>query len=286
MKEFILLQRLSTTALSPEQNRSRTQKVMAIIQRLVTQGKFVAGPLLPGEHPAAYRFGNEGFKVSGAQARVVTPDVVIENGESLGAFTIVRVADIMEAVEIAKSLPNIDFGGSVEVRELLPPPTIDAAVAFCKESVRNDPHSIGAQDALSWAYLLADRVESALENMEQTLALEPASAQRQAWISWLRETLHARKEPADVPAETLKRYAGDYETYRITLKAGSLYYEDAASRKSNRLTPLSENTFAVDGEAWLRLRFIAGQENGAGKLVLLYMEDRQEEITRTAAQEK
>lgn len=93
--------------MTPEQMQQVMQMWMDWIQ-----GGFDAGWMLDG---------GDGLKPEGA---VVSPDLSITDGpfaeskELVGGYSMVQAADLAAAIELAKTSPMIQAGGSVEVREL------------------------------------------------------------------------------------------------------------------------------------------------------------------------
>jgi hypothetical protein len=93
---------------SPEQIQSHMGKWMAWIDQLSKVDKYVAGePLLPG-----------GKLISGANKKV-TDGPNTEGKEIVGGFFIIKAADYDEAVTIAKDCPDYEYGGSVQVRQVM-----------------------------------------------------------------------------------------------------------------------------------------------------------------------
>jgi CubicO group peptidase (beta-lactamase class C family) len=148
---------------------------------------------------------------------------------------------------------------------------MDAAIAIFKANAQSYPKSINTFDSLAVTYLFAGKIELALQTFEEALQLEPASQGRQERIAWMREYLRARKEPARVPLETLQRYVGDFKDRRVTLTDGSLYLAETASKKSYRLIPLSDTTFAEDGDVSVRLSFTPEERKNAYNIVVSHM---------------
>ena len=96
--------------LSPEESQERMQKWYKWVQDLTDQGKYVSGePLLRG-----------GKILSANQNKIVMTDGPFpEAKELVGGFFIINARDINEASEIAKSYPDFDLEGSVEVRQVM-----------------------------------------------------------------------------------------------------------------------------------------------------------------------
>ncbi len=94
---------------SPEAMQAHMGKWMAWIDKLSKEGKYVTGePLVSG-----------GKLVSGANGKSVTDGPYTEGKEVVGGFFIVNAKDINEAAEIAKDYPDFQFGGTVQVRQVM-----------------------------------------------------------------------------------------------------------------------------------------------------------------------
>ena len=92
--------------LSPEEIQKVTGQFMAWFERLKQEGTVKAGQ--PLEH--------EGKIVSGKKGRTVADGPFAESKEAIGGYFLLHVADMDEAVAIAKQCPTLDFGATVEVR--------------------------------------------------------------------------------------------------------------------------------------------------------------------------
>jgi hypothetical protein len=110
MKEFALIFRLNDTSdfkPSPEQMQER----MNWLGHIAAQNKLADK-------------GNTLLPIPGS-AKTVRPDNVVTDGpyteikEFISGYIIVRVENIEEAVELAKSNPIFKIGGNIEVREVL-----------------------------------------------------------------------------------------------------------------------------------------------------------------------
>jgi uncharacterized membrane protein len=112
MTQFIFLLRPSIRPLTEEQVEQRTKQWRSLIFSLARQGKLVNWQV----------FEQEGVKVSGAGKRIIEDHPVVENNESAGGVITITAENLEEAVELSKSCPVLDYGGSVEVRPLKPPP--------------------------------------------------------------------------------------------------------------------------------------------------------------------
>lgn len=92
--------------LSPEQIQKVASDWMAWFEGLMKQGKVTSG------HPLM----NEGKIVSGKKGRTVADGPFAESKEAIGGYFYLQVADMNEALEIAKQCPGLEYGAQVEVR--------------------------------------------------------------------------------------------------------------------------------------------------------------------------
>ena len=94
--------------LSPEAMEAQMGKWMAWVERLNKEGRYVSGePLLPG-----------GKLVTGSK-KTVTDGPYTEGKEVVGGYFVVNAGNMQEAVEIAKDCPDYEYGGSVQVRQVM-----------------------------------------------------------------------------------------------------------------------------------------------------------------------
>jgi hypothetical protein len=104
MNKFMFLFRGSQTPTSPEGMQAQMQKWMDWIQRLRTDGKYIAGDPLQG-----------GGKVLTSR-KIITDGPFAEGKEIVGGYFLVQANTLDEAAEMAKDCPIFESGGSVEVR--------------------------------------------------------------------------------------------------------------------------------------------------------------------------
>jgi len=93
---------------SPELMQAQMGKWMAWIDKLNSTGKYVAGePLLPG-----------GKLITGKK-KTVTDGPYTEGKEVVGGFFLINAEDINEAVKICDDYPDYEYGGSIQVRQVM-----------------------------------------------------------------------------------------------------------------------------------------------------------------------
>jgi hypothetical protein len=92
---------------SPADLEANMGKWMAWIEQLNKDGRYVAGePLLPG-----------GKLVTGN--KTITDGPYTEGKELVGGYFIINANDIEEAAEISRSYPDFQYGGTVQVRQVM-----------------------------------------------------------------------------------------------------------------------------------------------------------------------
>ncbi len=98
------------SGLSPEEVQQFMEQFNAWYDRVNGEGKIVTA------HPLAH----EGKLVSGKSGSTVSDGPFAESKEAVGGFFLLQVDSFDEAMEIAKTSPVLEFGGSVEVRPVIP----------------------------------------------------------------------------------------------------------------------------------------------------------------------
>jgi hypothetical protein len=92
--------------LSPEQRDEVVARWARWFEGLIDDGRCIGG------HPLH----DEAIVVSRKSGRVVTDGPFVETKEAIGGYFYLRVADIEEALEIARQCPGLEHGCVVEVR--------------------------------------------------------------------------------------------------------------------------------------------------------------------------
>ena len=108
MSDFTLLYRGLDTSASPEQMQQTMQKWRSWFKELDERGHLKDIGL-----PLEYA----GKVVKGTQ-KAVTDGPFAEAKDVVGGFTLIQARDLEQAVEISKSCPILEVGGSVEVRPI------------------------------------------------------------------------------------------------------------------------------------------------------------------------
>lgn len=105
---FMLLLRggVSNRDLSAEQLQRQIERYMSWIEKLRSEGHFVAGEPLD----------ETGKVLSGQNGSTVTDGPFTESKEEVGGYFIIRANDLDAAVELSKDCPIFANNGTVEVR--------------------------------------------------------------------------------------------------------------------------------------------------------------------------
>jgi hypothetical protein len=109
--EYILLFRGPhwDRGLSTDDLQQAMDKVMGWFERLNERGK------VKGAQP----LGGQGRVISGTDGRFVVDGPFAESKEAVGGYLVLQADSLNEAVEIARSMPTLRYGVSVEVRPIL-----------------------------------------------------------------------------------------------------------------------------------------------------------------------
>jgi hypothetical protein len=95
--------------LSTDELQQAMNKVMAWFEGLNERGK------IKGAQP----LGGQGRVISGTDGRFVVDGPFTETKEAVGGYLVLQADSPNEAVEIARSMPTLRYGISVEVRPIL-----------------------------------------------------------------------------------------------------------------------------------------------------------------------
>jgi hypothetical protein len=95
--------------LSADELQQAMDKVMVWFEGLNQRGKIKAGQPLSAQ----------GRMISGTNGQLVVDGPFAESKEAVGGYLLLQADDLNEAVEIARSMPTLKHGISVEVRPIL-----------------------------------------------------------------------------------------------------------------------------------------------------------------------
>ena len=109
MKDYVFILRLE--AVTPEVEAQVLPKWAVLIPQWIAQGHLVDNLVIA----------NEGTLFSG-KGRAISHAPINNNGQIVLAVMQIKAENMDQALELAKQSPTLDFGGSVEVREVRPTP--------------------------------------------------------------------------------------------------------------------------------------------------------------------
>jgi hypothetical protein len=108
MKHFVFLIRPSVNPLTLTQIEERTQKWRTVISEFRRQGILSNWQV----------FDDQGVKISGSDKQVTQHFPVVDHEETVGGVITITADGFDQAVELSKLCPVLEYGGSVEVRNV------------------------------------------------------------------------------------------------------------------------------------------------------------------------
>lgn len=112
MKEYVLLIRLKENPYTPEEFKIVNERWANIVGQWKADGRFVTSFIFP----------SESYVLSGSARNLKKESVVHENLRVVSSI-VLRAASFEEITELAKVAPVLDYGGTVEIREVQVPKT-------------------------------------------------------------------------------------------------------------------------------------------------------------------
>ena len=115
MKDYLFAFRggMDFKTATEEETQASRAKWKTWMDSLSQQGKLIGGR----------RLTDTGKTVKGKK-KEVSDGPYAESKEILGGYIVIRAKDLAEALEISKGCPILDYDGSLELRELMPPDLI------------------------------------------------------------------------------------------------------------------------------------------------------------------
>jgi retinol-binding protein 3 len=112
---------------------------------------------------------------------------------------------------------------------------------------------VGVEPDIKVASRLA--LATAQEIASRKLAEKEKDPEFKAFYQWHHDMYNAALHPVTIGKETLLSYVGAYGPLTISLEGESLIFQRGGQSKS-RMTPLAEDSFALEGVANVRLKFL------------------------------
>jgi len=125
MKEFMMLFRNEKMEGGEKPSAEQMQAVMSEWQNWI--GNIAA----QGNYAGTNRLGSEGKTLKPNNVSIDGPYAEVK--EMVGGYLIVKANTLDDAMEMAKSCPNLVYGGSVEVRSVLSMDADTASATFLEE---------------------------------------------------------------------------------------------------------------------------------------------------------
>ena len=105
---------------------------------------------------------------------------------------------------------------------------------------------------------------TAQEMASRKLAEKEADPEFKAYYQWHHDAYNAILHPVTIGKEKMLSYVGAYGPLAISLEGASLFFQRGGQSKS-LLTPVTEDVFALEGSANIRLKFLREE----GRIVAL-----------------
>jgi CubicO group peptidase (beta-lactamase class C family) len=153
------------------------------------------------------------------------------------------------------------------------------AIAVLNVCLESFPESADAFLGLGLAHLGIGQHQKAIESFQSNLKIRKGNTLATRGIQWAKDALKAEQNPIVLSVEEMKRFAGDYGPRHIEFREGQLFYQRDGGQEY-RLTPLNENTFALEGNAEFRIRFESDKNGNVVKIVGLYIRGNTDESPR------
>ncbi|MBN1272964.1 MAG: serine hydrolase [Candidatus Aminicenantes bacterium] len=153
------------------------------------------------------------------------------------------------------------------------------AVAVFEYCLKTFPKSADAYLGLGLTHMDLGQNQKAIESFESALNIRKGHRLTTRALQWAKEALKVEKNPVALSAAEMEKFVSDYGPRHIFLRDGSLYYR-REDRPEYRLIPLTKDTFALDGNAQFRLKFVADETGLINKIVGLYIQGNTDESLR------
>jgi len=185
-----------------------------------------------------------------------------------------RIQNIFKDELIYPDLDITDYAG-----ELMNRGEMEKAEELLKISLEIYPKIMNRHTSLGYFYYIQGEIHKALGIFQEALKLNKNNESAARYISWLKYAVDGYKELIHLPAETLRKFVGDYGPRHITYQDEHLYYNRSGGRKY-KMIPLNKDTFAFQGLPGFRIQFVFNKDGQAVKIIGLYIDGRKDESSR------
>jgi hypothetical protein len=129
MKEFLMLFRNEKMENNMPPSKEQMDAVMKQWQ------EWIRGIAEKGKYVSTNRLISEGKTLK--PGNVISDGPYAEVKEVVGGYLLVKANSLDEAIELAKSCPNLNYGGSVEVRSMISIDNNPQSASFLNEKAAN-----------------------------------------------------------------------------------------------------------------------------------------------------
>jgi len=128
-----------------------------------------------------------------------------------------------------------------------------------------------AAQALDKAYVLA------LKKIEERTGPE---GNKKKWVAWLADYNKVRSAPKKVEAAVLQTYAGNYGPAKILFEGGRLWVVQPGRTEKQILLAMAEDTFIIDGDPEIRIRFDKNEEGEVTSATILFFDGSSDRVPK------
>ena len=125
-----------------------------------------------------------------------------------------------------------------------------------------------------------EALETAHLDAMTKLAERVTDEERKRNLEWAIVMVNARINPVSIAAETKQKYAGTYGPRSVVCEGEDLYYQ-REGRPRFKMTPISEDTFMLDGIDYFRLKVETDDAGEPTAVVGIYQDGRTDRNPRT-----
>jgi len=158
----------------------------------------------------------------------------------------------------------------------------DEIIAFCRFLVEKRPSSAAIHAELARAYLQKGDFANAKSYFAKAVELPDKEDFDSTSVDWAMSYMKAIEEPITLPADHMKKLAGDYGARHIKFENGKLFYlrDGVATKEYRELIPVSQDTFIIRELSYFRMRFEMDASGMPTKIIGMYEGGQTDESVR------
>ena len=148
----------------------------------------------------------------------------------------------------------------------------DEVIAFCRFLTEKRPSSAPIHAELARTYMQKGDFANAKSYYSKAMDLPDKEDFDSTAVDWAMSYMKALEEPVSLPADYMKKLAGDYGPRHIKFENGKLYYvrDNVATKDFRELIPLSADTFVIREISYFRMRFEMDASGMPKKIIGMY----------------